>query len=452
MNPLRINKLAESDFDSIVFDAGGKRFAPEVTEDGYFADYILNEAILELKLIGEEGILKENRKRKIADIFRENQPNKPTVVLDPTLLSTNESRKYYSLIKQPIQTAVKKASKQLIDTEKRLDSSFTKVLIIMNDGYSALDNNEFVKVVSTSVRNDTSNIDYIIVGGIYFYSDGYDSYFFPKFESIPININHKFPSFQKLHDSWKSWEDKYMTAVVQGQLCKTKSRLPVADIHYNIDGIDYVKPPPPMGKTSSFWPSGIRPRENTTGIDSCPPVAICFPKLSMNAWADFRNKLGDLNELQDTYQEWIAYAKNKEESEGTDLQPFIPIEIDINGFNDWWHSSSRNISFYDLCRYATKLFEEKVRLLISAAIDKNKTAIVYPLHIYLLTEEIGQNRALDISSIYKIQNLANSTIEKCIIKNKKIFYEYAIALAASYAIKYGIELVVYERDETYKWK
>jgi hypothetical protein len=55
MNHLNINKLHESEFDNILGNAGGRRAAVDDSRCSEpNADYILNEAIVELKLV-EEG-------------------------------------------------------------------------------------------------------------------------------------------------------------------------------------------------------------------------------------------------------------------------------------------------------------------------------------------------------------------------------------------------------------
>jgi hypothetical protein len=218
MNYIRINRLHEEDFDSIVEAAGGNRIKTnEFHSKGQNADYVLNEAIVELKLIREEGLVEESRRKKVAELFRGTQPDRPVVVLDPKILSQKELRKYYNLLEQPIQRAVRKAAEQVHETKLRMGTDSTRVLVILNDGYTALSMDEFREVVGKSVRNDTSKIDYAVAGGIYYYSDRFDSYFFPRFDLIPVNIDKPFPSYNVLLDAWNKWENKYMTDVVLGQ-------------------------------------------------------------------------------------------------------------------------------------------------------------------------------------------------------------------------------------------
>src|SRR5437763_751416 len=116
MDYLRIRNITEVEFDSIIEAADGKR----ITREGS-ADYILKEAIIELKFIKEEGLEKEARRIKIAKLFREEQPNAPVVVIDPASLNPHRAREYYNIVSGPIKTHVKKAASQLEVTAQRYD-------------------------------------------------------------------------------------------------------------------------------------------------------------------------------------------------------------------------------------------------------------------------------------------------------------------------------------------
>ena len=237
MDYTRINRIREKDFDYVVETAGGTKINTTGSQPGVLnADYMLNEAIIELKIIREEGLEKQLRQEKIASIFNKTQPGRPVVVLDPNLLSNNDSRAYYNLMEQPIKTAIKKAAKQLKATRTRMGGNSTTVLVILNDGYTALTKDEFRYVVVNRIYNDTSRIDFAIIGGIYYYSDRFDSFFLSIFELLPVNLDKTFPSYDVLLGAWNKWVEKeYMTSVVRGQKPLTADRLPVVDLNFNVD-------------------------------------------------------------------------------------------------------------------------------------------------------------------------------------------------------------------------
>src|ERR1051326_2850360 len=93
MDYIKFRTVTEQDFDGIVADAGGSR----IREEGS-ADYVLNEAVIELKLADEEGLLVQTRQVKLAKLFRRQQPSSPVVIIDPTTLDVAASREYYNII------------------------------------------------------------------------------------------------------------------------------------------------------------------------------------------------------------------------------------------------------------------------------------------------------------------------------------------------------------------
>jgi hypothetical protein len=104
---LKIKKVSEVDFDRTVMEAGGARI-----NETDSADYIFGEAILELKLVEEEGLDKGTRQQKLANLFRPQQPLSPVVVIAPNRLDKVAARTYYNIIAGPIKTHVKKAAAQ----------------------------------------------------------------------------------------------------------------------------------------------------------------------------------------------------------------------------------------------------------------------------------------------------------------------------------------------------
>ena len=115
MEHLRIKKVSESEFDRFVQNAGGVRLTTEGS-----ADYLFPDAVVELKLVMEEGLGKQTRQVKLASLFRELQPNKPVVVVDPELLDETGLRAYHSIVSGPIKSHVRKGAKQLKVTSRRL--------------------------------------------------------------------------------------------------------------------------------------------------------------------------------------------------------------------------------------------------------------------------------------------------------------------------------------------
>ena len=108
MDYMKIYKLCEADFDGIVKSAGGEKFSNDDSRETQpNPDYLLNESVIELKFVEEEGLEKRERQQKIADIFKKHFPDKPVIVLDPNLLQKDEQRSYYQALSTPIQKQIK---------------------------------------------------------------------------------------------------------------------------------------------------------------------------------------------------------------------------------------------------------------------------------------------------------------------------------------------------------
>ncbi len=69
MNQLRIATVSEDDFDQMIVAAGGRRCVQDASvQSSPNADYELDGALLELKLVEEEGFDKDIRRNKVAAI------------------------------------------------------------------------------------------------------------------------------------------------------------------------------------------------------------------------------------------------------------------------------------------------------------------------------------------------------------------------------------------------
>lgn len=108
---VRIKTITESDFDSIVESAGGHRaFATSGSDDPPNADYLLDETVVELKLLEEDGLEKKLRQAKAAALFERSQPGRPVIVLDPDRLSLEDKRRYDRLLESPVKNAISTAN------------------------------------------------------------------------------------------------------------------------------------------------------------------------------------------------------------------------------------------------------------------------------------------------------------------------------------------------------
>jgi len=439
---IRIKTISETDFDNVIISAGGSRIAEEGS-----ADYQFHEAIVELKLVFEEGFEKTERQKKIAALFREAEPNQPVVLINPKKLNELESRNYYRIVEVPIKNACKKASKQLQNTASRFNPTPVRVLVILNVGYTLLSPDEFKDVCLKCVQHDTSGIDWLVCGGIYFYSDKADNYVIAKFEDFPFDFRRPFPSREILLGSWGKYLDKLMTDAVRNPEPFSNGRMPVVDLAFELDGIRYVKPAPSM--RSKFWPGGSAPRDNTSGIERCPAVAVTFPSLSEHDWKCFKDAIPTEGRLKESYKEWLQFCPDEANEESDPLQPLLILEVKFDGFARWISKPKEQWQFSDINYFAHEILTRKVLPLLESAKDKEKTKILPLDYILLVLNEVGTDKANDFASIYYVSEIVGFEREEVLVENAKVFFEHGMAIAASHAIKRKVNALFYLKRKVF---
>ncbi len=448
MEYLRIGRLLEEDFDSMVNKTGGSRISADHTrEQELNADYLLGNAVVELKIIEEEGLEKETRQKKLAALFRKTFPGKPTLVLSPSLLEEEDQRKYYRIMETPIKSHVKKAAKQLAVSAS---DGEIRVLVMVNNGYGALTHDEFKFLAMKCASNDTSNIDVLITCGLYFYSDQFDQYVLSHFDPSVIKEGCVMHSQEDLHDAFNNFVGQFMTHFIRGTDSRDKDRQPLLDLEFQQDGYRYVKPAPKMGKPSEFWIHG-RPRCNSTGIEKCPPVATVFPNVSKEEWKIFVKETS-FPFWKNNYQEWFRFKEKENLNACKPLKPFVQVHVTFSGYSEWIEKRGEQLSISSLSRYGVELFQEEIDKQIERASECGSFNLVALKYVLVIVEEIGQDKANDIASIFLVEEVMGKERVTPLAKNQPIFFEYALCLACAYAVKYGAGKVLYEIDKTFGWE
>jgi hypothetical protein len=452
MDCVKIGKLEESDFDGIITRAGGRRFSRDHSrETDKNADFVIGDAILELKLINEEGLEKEERQRKIAEIFRSSQPNRPVIILRPHLLNAGAQRSYYNAMMGPIKTHIEKANKQLKRSAEDFGGDPSRVLLLVNNGYAALSHEDFKEITVRRACNATHNIDAVVVAGLYYYSDTFDSYFFPEIDLFPIRIDRPFKSYDSLSREWRTFAMNFLTrCCILGEERRAEERLPVQELSFELDGVRFIKPAPPMGKPSEFFVNG-RPRKNSTGITTCPPVACTFPNFGAETWQRMKDYLEGHGFFKDSYSDWLRFRQEQETALATPTRPFVPVDVEIDQWVDWCKAQNCSANFQSLCDYANTVFVSSLRKVIDGAKDREQSPIAVPRYVLLLSEVIGQDMANDLCSIYLVSDDLAGERRIPLVQNVRLFFEHGLALAGAFAVKLGVNAVRYEKDLANAW-
>ncbi len=450
MDQFRIRSLTESDLTQIIKEAGGVRAHPDAnSRDVKGADYLLSNSVIELKGLDDDSLAKTERQKKLAILFRENVSNAPVIVLDRANLTGNQQRNYDHIIEGPIKSAVASARKQIKQSRIEFPNCTHSILFLINNGYTALNHDELVRLVADRVRKDTDSIDGVIVGGCYFYSDGFDHFFIWPLEYVPIKIK-SYPAFKVLNDAWNAFSEKFMTRVVRGELDEDLLKGPVVDCEFEREGVTFVKPAPPLGFKSDFYRHG-RPRKNSTGLEKCPPVAAIIAGMTRTDWESFRHVLPEDPGLLTSHQDWLREEQKAYEC-AEPLKPLVRIPVNAGSWLTWCEEHKISHSLQSVHLYALSLFESRIQSIISGAREIKESGLTPIRYIIVITDEIGQDRANDLSHIAIVRlRPYDDPVVKPLIENARIFHEYALALASAYAIAHNIDAVMWKCNKRYAW-
>lgn len=366
MDEVRITPITEQQVDEILEAAGGRRAHPEADRRREVGgDYVLGDAVIELKCLDDEGLAKPERQQRLAALFRARFPKRPVIVLDPEQLPEDGRREYDRIMETPIKQAVSKARKQLRQSRSELTDVTTTVLLVVNNGYTALDHASLLDLVAHRVRQDTSSIDGVVVAGAYIFGDGFDNRVLFPMEYVPINPERRFNGFDALNAAWQAYATRVMTDLMQQGAAEDASKGIIIDLQFDLGNITYVKPAPPMGHSSDYYRLG-RSRKNSTGITTCPPIASTCPALDEGNWNLFRQALPQDPRLSDSYTTYQADLQRiwKDDAE---LKPVVLIPVTYFGWLEWLESAEAEPSFHGLRRYANALFQAHAQELIQRA-------------------------------------------------------------------------------------
>ena len=440
--------ITEDEMERTLARAGGRRAHLDADRrDRRGADFVIGNSVVELKILEEEGLDNPERQRKLAELFRQQFPTKPTIVLDPDALDEKGKRAYNNISETRIKKLVASAREQLLQSRLELRTT-SSVLWVINNRHSSLGHDTLKELVARRARNDTKEIDAVVVSGAYFYSDGFDSCVLWPMDCVPVNLHKPFVEFEALRESWNTFAGECMTALMHEPTAMHDGKGPVVDLSFKHEGVTYVVPTPQMGKRSGFYVNG-RPRTNTTGIESCPKVATVFPGLSRAEWSECKRRSPMLLSAN-TFDEWNA--KEAQAREICTLKPFIVVPVTYEGWHAWATAQPQetHVSIY---QYATESFQKQIEEVMKRARQLTKHSVLPRRYMLLLTEEIGQDLAFDVSHLAEVFTRPDGEDTYYEVwEDRPIFFEHALAVAAAEAIARGLDCVYWQKDLTYAWR
>lgn len=250
-----IPKITEKFVDDVVFACGGRR--PNDEEKNYEtiknADYLFERGIAELKIIEEEGLLKEERQGNIAKLFKKIYPNHEFINISSALNDPQVKRQYFSIIEKPIRKVIRKASKQLKSTHSFLGwEQANKIIIIVNNGFTSISPEDFRNICIKSAQNDSKNIDSIVTICLQVVGNGFDTMTFIDTKSIAINKDRHGDIPEQLRFEAVNKYGEAMAYMMGNQIKASKSRDQASymeDILFEKHGISLIYTAPTISNS-----------------------------------------------------------------------------------------------------------------------------------------------------------------------------------------------------------
>ena len=247
--PVQAPRLSEAFVDRLVTAAGGRRLTDQERNHDKTrnADYRLDDYIIELKDIQEEGMEKPERQAKLAALFRPYFPNETEILIDPSVLSSEDVQTFATVMGGPVKNAIKSAAEQIKATKAHLGLlNLRGGLIVLNSGYYSLPSEVFEQLVIHYARKETNQIEAVvcIMGSIS--TDGFNTWvntsFYPPQGGLPVE--------ERLGKCFSSTVDELMTDWSRNGFLPTDKSAPIpVPVAFEQDGVTY-----------RYFPPGISPR------------------------------------------------------------------------------------------------------------------------------------------------------------------------------------------------
>jgi len=292
---------------------------------------------------------------------------------------------------------------------------------------------EIVDIALDYIRNNTSNIDGIFIGGYYYYSDDFDNYVFSKFEYHPININKHINFVDNLTSRWQQHCQNMMTKVIQGEL-QNADKDPVVDIRLDVNGIMLIKSVPKLPK-SNFWPNGEKPRHDIRNPPLASQVLNVFPLLDEYLHNQYYKEDPANVFFIDNFQEYLHEMQRKQDEKCGDVENYL-----LPTSHDDFHGSYDSLGKYCVNKVNRNLIDLCERAKEGLPKIDGISFVKVDYHL------IGESIENDIAIISYITGY-NLPSERICVLSKPIntHFQQAIVYASAKAIKLGLDFIYYQK-------
>ena len=226
-------ELGEAFVDRIIESSGGRRLTrAECGIDSRNADYRLDNWILELKDLREEGLEKTTRQEKLAQLFSgENWGSHVDIRAGD--LKDKELMIYLDVVGGPIKSQVRSAADQIRKTMDRIgNSDLNGGLIFLNTGYGSLPPSVFEKLVERYAAKYPAEIGFCICISAWVLTNGFDWQILFSFH--PLESPH--PIVKKVSNAFSAVTNELMTEWARSGFKARRPVMPLKPIAFEIAG------------------------------------------------------------------------------------------------------------------------------------------------------------------------------------------------------------------------
>jgi hypothetical protein len=85
------------------------------------------------------------------------------------------------------------------------------------------------------------------------------------------------------------------------------------------------------------------------------------------------------------------------------LRPFAPVSVTFEAWQDWCNQQQIERSLSSVHEYANFVFQEGIHRILDAVREFTPDSIVPERYVLVVTEEIGQDKANDVSHVAIVQ-------------------------------------------------
>jgi len=231
--------------DAIV-RAGGCGFVPQGPQSRLprNADYLLDDYIIDLKALEEEGLGVESRQDKLAALFRSVLPNQRSITLDPTLLPPEKRRECLDIIGSRIKKHIQSASDQVRQTKLQIgNASLRGGVILLNSGFSSLPPSILEEQAERCAKKDSTQIEVVVCISVWLLTNGFDTTM--NFQFYPNESTNS--TIQKLKKAFWERENEWMTEFARSGFMPTGgTTTPMQAVAFERDGIYFSFLPPQL--------------------------------------------------------------------------------------------------------------------------------------------------------------------------------------------------------------